>query len=379
MHPYMAGIYLHIPFCKQACHYCDFHFSTSLKNKPEMVSALIQELSLRKDYLPENTLIETIYFGGGTPSLLNEKELEALFNAIYQNFRVAENAEITLEANPDDLNTEKLKSLKSSPVNRLSIGIQSFFEEDLRWMNRAHNAEEAERVLENAFKSGFTNISADLIFGYPLLTDAKWERNINHMLQSGIKHLSAYNMTVEKGTPLAGFIRKKQTPTMDEDQSAGQFVMLMEMMKNFGWEQYEISNYAKKGCYSKHNTNYWKAVPYLGIGPSAHSFDGKSRQWNTRVNNRYIQKINSGNLDFDIEILTPQNQLNEYIMTALRTQWGIQLEVVETKFGKAVLDNLLEKCIAFQAKDQIHLSSKEIILTTTGKLYADHLASALFE
>lgn len=344
-----------------------------------MVAAITKELFLRKDYLPANELIETIYLGGGTPSLLKENELNSIFNALYQNFRVAENAEITLEANPDDLNLKKLKELKHSPVNRLSIGIQSFFEEDLRWMNRAHSAQDAANVLDNAFNAGFNNITSDLIFGYPLLTDVKWETNINKVMKSGIQHLSAYSMTVEKGTPLSGFIRKKQTQGMEETQSARQFLILMEKMKNLGWEQYEISNYAQNGCYSIHNTNYWRGIPYLGIGPSAHSFDGKSRQWNTRVNNRYLQGVAESHPEFEIETLSQRNQFNEYVMTALRTQWGIQLEAVVTRFGEKAQTRLLEKCKPYQLKEQIYIKDNSILLTTKGKLFADYLASELFE
>lgn len=344
-----------------------------------MVAAIAKELVLRKNYLPKDSVIETIYFGGGTPSLLNNSELESLLNTIFHNYTIQGNAEITLEANPDDLNLEKLRELKNTPVNRLSIGIQSFYEEDLRWMNRAHSAKESETVLENAFKTGFQNLTADLIFGYPLLSDKKWESNINRMLQSGVQHLSAYCMTVEKGTPMARFVQKKQQLPMDEEQAGRQFLFLMNKMKVAKWEQYEISNYAQNGCLSRHNTNYWMGIPYLGVGPSAHSFDGESRQWNTKVNSRYIQKLNSGALEFEREILTFENKFNEYVMTALRTRWGIGLDIIKKKFGKETLEALLQKSRKFEKAGQVVVSDKEIQLTTNGKLFADKIAMELFE
>lgn len=343
-----------------------------------MVAAITKEIALRKHYLPADTLVETIYLGGGTPSLLSEAELETIFSAIKQQFSIAENAEITLEANPDDLSKEKLRSLQKSPVNRLSIGIQSFFEEDLRWMNRAHSAREARMVLENALQAGFSNLTADLIYGYPLLTDEKWQQNLDFLLSSGIRHFSAYSMTVEQGTPLAGFIRKHQQKPMDEAQSARQFSYLMDTVGDAGWEQYEISNFAKDGCYSRHNTSYWKGLPYLGIGPSAHSYDGNSRQWNTRVNNRYLQGIARGHPEFERETLTLQNQWNEYIMTALRTCWGIDLEKTAAKFGTTNKEMLLQKCRPFIEKGQLHLSSGTLTLTKKGRMFADYIAAELF-
>lgn len=343
-----------------------------------MVAAIREEITLRRDYLPADTLIETIYFGGGTPSLLSETELAAILSTIEQHFQVAPDAEITLEANPDDLDVAKLNVLKASPVNRLSIGIQSFFEEDLRWMNRAHSAREARMVLKNALQAGFTNLTADLIYGYPLLTDEKWQQNLDFLLSSGISHFSAYGMTVEQGTPLAGFIRKQQQKPMDEAQSARQFSFLMDTVAHAGWEQYEISNFAKDGCYSRHNTAYWKGLPYLGIGPSAHSYNGHSRQWNTRVNNRYIQCIAKGQPDFDQEMLTLQNQWNEYVMTALRTRWGISLEKTKRQFGAHYAAQLLQKCRPFLQKSQLILDDGHLSLSRQGRLFADYIAGELF-
>lgn len=343
-----------------------------------MVRTLCRELVLRKHYLPDNVRVETIYFGGGTPSLLDISELQAILDSVNNNYHVADDAEITLEANPDDLSISKLKALRGTPVNRLSIGIQSFFEEDLRWMNRAHSAKEAKVVLANAQNMGFENLTADLIYGYPLLTDEKWKANINYLLQSDIRHLSAYSMTVEKGTPLWKYIHKGQQKTMDEEQSARQFLFLMEQMQTKGWEQYEISNFARNQSYSRHNTNYWRNVPYLGIGPSAHSFDGQSRQWNTRVNNRYIQGIAAGNPVFEKEILSVSDQANEYLMTALRTMWGLDLVLIEQKFGQAVQAAILKSSQPFIAQKQLVFQDEKLILTQSGKLFADHIAAEMF-
>lgn len=343
-----------------------------------MVSALCRELVLRKHYLPEGIRIETIYFGGGTPSLLDISELQAILNTIYTHYHVADDAEITLEANPDDLSLSKLKALSETPVNRLSIGIQSFFEEDLRWMNRAHSASEAKSVLTNAQNMGFENLTADLIYGYPLLTDEKWKANIDYLLQSGIRHLSAYSMTVEKGTPLWRYIHKGQQKAMDDEQSARQFLFLMAELQTNGWEQYEISNFALNQSYSRHNTNYWRNVPYLGIGPSAHSFDGQSRQWNTKINNRYIQGIAAGNPVFEKEILSLSNQVNEYLMTALRTMWGVDLVLIGQKFGHAVRVAILKSSQPFIAQKQLILQDEKLILSQSGKLFADHIAAELF-
>src|SRR5690554_2811003 len=286
----MAGIYIHVPFCKQACHYCDFHFTTSLKYKEELLSALQKELIISKGYLQEQT-IESIYLGGGTPSLLSAQEINYLLDTIYTHFSIASNPEITIEANPDDLTKEKVRELRESLINRFSIGVQSFFEEDLRWMNRAHNAKEAESAIKRVQDAGFENITADLIYGYPLLSNLKWVSNIQQIIDLHIPHLSAYSMTIEPQTPLASFINKGVQKPMNEGQSADQFLILTDMITNNGFEQYEISNYARNECYSKHNTNYWKGVSYLGIGPSAHSFNGKSRQWNIANNTKYIQSI----------------------------------------------------------------------------------------
>jgi oxygen-independent coproporphyrinogen III oxidase len=372
----MAGIYIHIPFCKQACHYCDFHFSTSLKYKDDLLQALLKEIRLQKSYLDGET-VETIYFGGGTPSLLNERELNLIINEITRLHTVAANAEITLEANPDDLDKAQLQSLRKTDINRLSIGIQSFFDEDLLWMNRAHRAAEAESSVKRAQDSGFENITADLIYGYPLLYDTKWKYNTDKLFELGIPHVSAYSMTVEPRTALASSIKNRKQPAMDEQQSAEQFILLMDAMQQHGFEHYEISNFCRPGHYSRHNSNYWKGIKYLGIGPSAHSFNGETRQWNIANNARYIQALEKAEIPAETELLTETDRLNEYIMTSLRTMWGLNLD----KLNLIAAGSSTElKAAARQYMESGWTEQKEqiIYLTQTGKLYADSIAAGLF-
>jgi len=372
----MAGIYLHIPFCKQACHYCDFHFSTSLKYKDDLLQTLVKELQLQKDYLQGQT-IETIYFGGGTPSILSVKDINLLLDTITQLHTVSATAEITLEANPDDLDKAKIQELRQTAVNRFSIGIQSFFDEDLLWMNRVHRGQEAEASVKRAQDSGFENITVDLIYGYPLLTDTKWKYNLNKVFELGVPHVSSYSMTVEPQTALASFIRNLKQPAMNEQQSAAQFTYLMETMQIRGFEHYEISNFCKPGHYSRHNSNYWRGVSYLGIGPSAHSYNGEVRQWNIANNPKYMQSVMTGKLPAEIEELTETNRLNEYIMTSLRTSWGLNLDVLNSIVaGTAALLN--KAALPYLEKGWITQKQNIIILTQTGKLYADHITAELF-
>jgi oxygen-independent coproporphyrinogen-3 oxidase len=372
----MAGIYLHIPFCKQACHYCDFHFSTSLTYKPELIKALLQEIALQKNFLKDET-IETIYFGGGTPSLLTGEEINLLIDKITNIYTVASGAEITLEANPDDLSVEKIKALRQTAINRFSIGIQSFFDDDLTWMNRVHRSAEAEASVKRAQDAGFENITADLIYGYPLLTDQKLQYNLDKIFELKVPHMSAYSMTVEPRTALAAFIKKRKQLPMNDEQSAGQFVQLMDAMQLHGFEHYEISNFCLPGHYSRHNTNYWKGVKYLGIGPSAHSYNGELRQWNVANNAKYLQAIDKKEIPAEIEILTEANRLNEYIMTSLRTQWGLDLDHLDT-IAKGSAEQLLKEANNFFDKEWINRNAQTIYLTQNGKLYADHIASGLF-
>jgi oxygen-independent coproporphyrinogen-3 oxidase len=372
----MAGIYIHIPFCKQACHYCDFHFSTSQQYRPNIVKALAKEITLQKNYL-NGAPIQTIYFGGGTPSLLEGGELRFLLDTIGQYYQVDANAEITLEANPDDLSTEKVQALRQTAINRFSIGIQSFFDEDLQWMNRAHRSNEAETSVKRIQDAGFSNITTDLIYGYPLLTHDKWEHNMNMMFNLGVPHISAYSMTVEPRTALAAFIKMKQTPPVNDRQSAEQFTRLMERMQQQGFEHYEISNFSKPGHYSRHNANYWKGVPYLGIGPSAHAFNGISRQWNVANNAQYLKALAQNNIPAEIEHLTIVNRLNEYIMTSIRTIWGLDLDALNTiAAGAATI--LLKNAQQFLGNNWLSRQAQVLTLTAAGKLYADHIAAELF-
>ena len=373
----MAGIYLHIPFCKKACHYCDFHFSTSPQYKDLMVKALRSEIILRKDYTGQEQ-IETIYFGGGTPSLLSADELQILISEITNHYPVSSSAEITLEANPDDLNPQKVKELRQTLINRFSIGVQSFFEEDLKWMNRAHNAREAQSAVKRVQDAGFENITVDLIYGYPLLSDDKWKSNIQQLIELQVPHISSYSITVEPATALASFIHSGKQKPMDETQSAGQFLMLMEQLQEAGFEHYEISNFAKPGMYSRHNSNYWQGVPYLGIGPSAHSYNGDTRQWNVSNNSRYIEAIQQKKIPSEIETLSTENRVNEFIMTSLRTSWGMNLDTISKQFGSDYAAEIQNGLEPFLDKSWIITKDQIVTLTTEGKLFADHIASELF-
>jgi oxygen-independent coproporphyrinogen-3 oxidase len=373
----MAGIYLHIPFCKKACHYCDFHFSTSPQYKDQMLQALSQEIDLRKNYLAGET-IETIYFGGGTPSLLSADDLQILIGAITDLYEVSPTAEITLEANPDDLNPQKVREFRQTLINRFSIGIQSFFEEDLKWMNRAHTAREAQSSIKRVQDAVFENITADLIYGFPLLSTPKWEHNIQQLIELHIPHISSYAMTVEPATALSSFIKKGEQKPMDEGQSTAQFLILMDQLIGVGFEHYEISNFAKPGLYSKHNSNYWEGVSYLGIGPSAHSFNGESRQWNISNNSKYIDQIQLKKIPAEIEVLTTENRINEYIMTSLRTSKGMSLQKITERFGSDYSNEVRDGLEPFADKNWINLNDQIVTLTSDGKLFADHIASKLF-
>lgn len=372
----MQGLYIHIPFCKKACHYCDFHFSTSLAQKSLLVNALVTEIGLQKNYLPSPTL-DTIYFGGGTPSLLDYEDLNKILNAVNQNFSINTAAEITLEANPDDVSKENVAMWKEAGINRLSIGIQSFFEEDLLWMNRAHNAMQASNCIAIALQSGIENITADLIYGYPLLSDEKWKKNIETMLNTGIKHLSAYSLTVEPKTALAYKIKKGE-PAPQSNHAARHFEMLMDAIAAAGWEHYEISNYCKPGNYAKHNTNYWKNEPYLGVGPSAHSYNTVKRNWNVSNNAAYIASINAGTLPNEEELLSTNDLFNEYVMTGLRTQWGISTQYIEMKWGSKYVQHTLQAAAPYINNGNIIFKQPNLTLGRSGKLLADYIASELF-
>lgn len=372
----MSGIYIHIPFCKQACHYCDFHFSTSMKKKEEMVQALVKEMQMRKSEF-ENEIVETIYFGGGTPSVLSDEELAFLIDAVYANFKVAENPEITLEANPDDLSDERIVELAGSRINRLSIGIQSFFENDLKMMNRAHNAEEAKKSLETATRY-FDNISIDLIYGIPGMTNEMWKQNIETALSFGIPHISSYALTVEPKTALKKLIQTGKVSEPKDEVAQEHFMILVEMLQQHGFIHYELSNFGKPDYFSKNNSAYWLGKKYIGIGPSAHSYDGISRSWNIANNPIYLKEIEAGKLPGEVEILTANDRYNEYIMTGLRTIWGVSLNRIQKEFGKEVLQYLQKQSEKFIADGLLAVEKNILKTTPKGKFLADGIASDLF-
>lgn len=372
-----AGIYIHIPFCKQACNYCNFHFSTSLQLKDDLLKCLEKEIIFRKYYL-EGRKIQTIYFGGGTPSLLSSDEIKNLLQTIYSNFEVIENVEITLEANPDDLTKEKLFELKNAGINRLSIGVQSFFDKELKWMNRSHDAMQAENCIRNAKEIGFDNITIDLIYGVPGLTNTEWKQNLQKAIELNIDHLSCYALTVEPKTALYHQIEKNKLPPLNEQQAAEQFEILMEFAKQHGFEHYEISNFARDKKYSKHNTSYWKGNWYLGIGPSAHSFNGSTRQWNIANNALYIKNINEDEDPSETEILTIPQQYNEFVMISLRTMWGLNLNEIKNRFGETYLHLIQKESARYIHSEDILLENEKMKLSDKGKLIADKIISDLF-
>jgi oxygen-independent coproporphyrinogen-3 oxidase len=374
----MAGIYLHIPFCKQACNYCDFHFSTSLKMKASFVDALLTEIELRKSVFDQQT-INSIYFGGGTPSLLSEEDLNRIFATLFTSFSVSPLAEITLEANPDDLSLEKIKVLKNTPINRLSIGIQSFRDEDLRFMKRAHNAKEALSSIKNCKQAGFTNLTIDLIYGTPGMDSSAWLENLNIAFDLDIPHISSYALTVEPNTELHHQVLHQKVSNVDENQSAAQFEILTSQMKRNGYEQYEISNFCKPGAYSKHNSSYWKKDMYLGLGPSAHSFYDNKRLWNVSNNTKYVKSLAQNLLPLQEEVLSLEDRYNEYVMTSLRTKWGCSIAEIENNFSS-------ELAVYFRNEIELYVSTENVLvkkevyyLSEKGKLLADKIASDLFK
>ena len=372
----MAGIYIHIPFCKQACFYCDFHFSTSLKKKEEMILSLIKEIEIRKNELG-NVIVETIYFGGGTPSVLKTEEIQQLIEAVYANFSVVDKPEITLEANPDDLSEEQIIAISKSPINRLSIGIQSFFEKDLKLMNRAHNSEEAKKCLQIATKY-FDNISVDLIYGIPDCTNYEWRKNIQTALSFNIPHISSYALTVEPKTALETLIAKGKIKNVDEAKAEEQFYILIEELTNAGFIHYELSNFGKQDYFSKNNSSYWLGKSYLGIGPSAHSFNGKQRSWNVRNNAKYIKAIEENRLPIEREVLTKTDGYNEYVMTGLRTIWGVSLEKIVLDFGQKYIDYLEKQSKKYIEQELLYIENHVLKTTQKGKFLSDGIASDLF-
>ena len=371
----MAGIYIHVPFCRRACHYCDFHFTTNLKNATPLVDSILKEVEIQKGYLNAEP-ISTIYFGGGTPSLLPTSDIEQILNKIGTFHSVDGDAEITLEANPEDLSVEKLTELKSIGVNRLSLGTQSFIDSELKWMNRMHTANQATTAIQNAQNLGFNNISIDLIFGLPDQTKEDWQFNLDAALKLNVQHISSYGLTIEKKTVLGNRVSKGLEKQPDDALATEFFNMNMNVLSSNGFEHYEISNFAKEGFISRHNSSYWRGIPYLGLGPSAHSFNGNSRQWNVRSNAAYVSKISEGTSFFEIEELTESDRLNEQIMIGLRTKWGIEkakIESIKRGSWSELKSNLNPNESHFFSID-----ATSIKLSNSGKLVADRLASELF-
>src|SRR5690606_10638709 len=373
----MPGIYIHITFCKKACHYCDFHFSPDLAWREELLESLMEEIRLRRDYLP-GAEVTSVCLGGGTASLLDASQLRALLDTVCTYHVLSSDCEITLEANPDDLGPAELALLRETPINRLSIGIQSFFDEDLKWMNRAHTGKEAYQAVRDALETGFGNLTVDLIYGFPLLTDEKWLSNLRTVSELGINHLSCYNLTVEEGTALWSFIRKGRERPLSSAWGARQFDLLMDQMERLGFQHYEISNFCREGFYSRHNTSYWQEQPYLGIGPSAHSYDGRCRSWNRSNNHQYLQSIREGRLPSENEQLSPKDRLNERIMTRLRTVWGLDLRKVEADFGTGPLTALQRAAGDAIRRGWIREQDGKLYLTRAGKHVADRVVSDLF-
>jgi oxygen-independent coproporphyrinogen-3 oxidase len=370
----MAGIYIHIPFCKKLCFYCDFYHVISVDNNSSFIDALLKETSLRKDYL-ENETVSTIYLGGGTPSVFSIKDLGTILNHINKLFRVDEDCEITVELNPDDVQPAYLEGLKNHNINRISLGIQSWRDPDLKMLNRRHDSAQAVLTLKETLNAGFKNVTIDLIYGIPGMSLKEWESNLDFSFSFDIKHLSAYHLTFEPGTVFGKMLEKGTISEIDENDSAAQFNILIEKAESAGFIQYEISNFGKPGYFSIHNSNYWKQVSYLGLGPSAHSFNGYSRQWNIRDLKGYIKSVNGGKSFFESEELDTKTRFNEYIMTSLRTMWGIDLEYVEGIFEKEGYDYVVNLSGKFRDYGLMKLEKKSLVLTNQGKLISDNIIS----
>jgi oxygen-independent coproporphyrinogen-3 oxidase len=370
-------LYIHIPFCKQACHYCDFHFSTNTAGKQEMVEAIAKEIVLRKSYLPDSN-IETIYFGGGTPSVLSQLELELLMQTVRKHFAIATDAEITLEANPDDLSQSKLEAFFQAGINRLSIGIQSFNEDHLQFLNRVHSAQEAENCVRLAKQIGINNISIDLIYAIPAADHSILKSDLQKAFELDVAHISAYCLTIEPQTVFGNWLKRDKIKPINEEFAAVQFEILIETLAQNGYEQYEISNFARNQQYSRHNSSYWKQRPYLGVGPSAHSYNGTSREFNVANNAKYVQAIQAGSIPATYEILTAADQTNEYLLTGLRTKWGVNSGKLESLSG-GKFAMLHQKELADMKKNGwLREESGSLLLTASGKLFADRIASDLF-
>ncbi len=372
----MSGIYIHIPFCKKACHYCNFHFSTQTKYIDEFTAALLIEIELQQKYLVGK--IETLYLGGGTPSLLNKAALQSIINKIKDSFDLSKEIELTLEANPDDLSANQAEAWLELGVNRLSIGVQSFQSHSLAWMNRAHSVEQAHEAIVNAKAAGFSNISADLIYGTPQLSDQDLTEDLQILLDYGIPHISCYALTVEEKTALYSMIQKKTLQQVDTEQQARQFGLIAQTLDEAGWEHYEISNFSKPNCRSKHNSNYWNGIPYLGLGPAAHSYNIHSRQWNVANNQLYFQSIKNKTVPFEVETLATATQFNEYMMISLRQMEGFSLDKIKKRFGEKYEAHVASIAASFEQKKQLEKTAKGYALTKEAKFFADGIASDFF-
>lgn len=372
----MPGIYLHIPFCRQACHYCNFHFSVSHEKMPEMVAAITKEARLQKAFLKGQ--VDTIYFGGGTPSLLPGDHLQEILSVLKEHYTISEDAEITLETNPDDINPDSVLHWKQAGINRLSIGIQSFSDTDLQWMNRAHTAGQAETSIELAKQAGFQNITIDLIYGTPGLSDNQWQLNLQKAIDFQIPHISCYALTVEPNTALANHIDKKKSADVDPDTQARHFSILTQSMQHAGYEHYEISNFARPGFRSRHNSSYWQGQTYLGLGPSAHSFNGTRRQWNISNNSLYLQSLQQDLIPFESEDLTTIQMFNEFIMIRLRTLEGISLTELTENFDGEKTETLIQAARKYVVTGHLLMSDSHIRLSESGKFLADGIAADLF-
>lgn len=373
----MSGLYIHIPFCRKACHYCNFHFSTQLGYLDELTDALCKDIELRSNFL-ESAPLSTVYFGGGTPSVLNEAQLAKIIDSVHKNFNTTTLGEVTFECNPDDIDLIYLETLKRFGINRLSLGIQSFFEDDLVFMNRSHSAIQSKEVLEMLPKAGFENYTIDLIYGAPTSSLEKWNEHLKLLAYYKVPHLSAYGLTIEEKTVFHHRVKKGTMPPLNENLMIQQFDMLMDAVADLGMDHYEISNFAKPGHHAVHNTNYWKGEPYLGIGPSAHSFNGQLRSWTAANNMQYIKAIQSGTIPIETEMLSQMDQYNEYVMTGLRTMWGINLERIQRNFGTTFFNHFTKLLEETWLASMLNIEGKKITLTREGKRYADRIASHFF-
>ena len=373
----MAGIYIHIPFCKQKCHYCNFYSSVSNNQKDDFLKSLQVEIGQKKDYLSGEEIL-TVYFGGGTPSLLKRAEIEHIIKKLKNTFYISKNAEYTLEVNPDDLSEDKSKELIDAGINRISIGVQSFHDEDLKYLNRVHSATQAHRAIEGALKSGFKNLTIDLIYGIPTLNPENWIKNLNLFFDYRLPHLSAYALTVEPKTPLHVLITKSKIVGIDEQNMVDHFRILLERTKAHDFIHYEISNFSKVGYYSKHNSLYWLGGNYLGLGPSAHSYNGISRQWNYSSLSKYLKLDDLKTVVYEKEILTTQQKYNEYVMTSIRTSWGCNLDYISNVFGEEFQQHCKNSARPYLDSKKLKMIGSILLLTDDGKLFTDGITADLF-